>query len=126
MDNIGGAPTSCGGGKRPLWPLILLVVAFASSALLAQYQKKPPDFGGIYSFPTPTHPEPRGIVLLSLDVAMLAVGLGLGHEHDEESILTLSAMECPDCGHIFPAREVKIAPTAATVEICKNRFTEAF
>ena len=34
-----------------------------------------------------------------------------------ESIITLSAMECPDCGHIFPAREVKIAPTAATLPI---------
>ena len=73
------ATEGCGGhAKRPVWPLILLVLAFASSALLAQYQKKPPDFGGIYSFPTPTHPEPRGIVLLSLDVAMLAIGLGLG------------------------------------------------
>ena len=73
------APSRCGGhARRPLWPLILLVVAFASSALLAQYQKKPPDFGGVHAFPTPTHPEPRGVVLLSLDVAMLAVGLGLG------------------------------------------------
>jgi DNA repair protein RadD len=26
-------------------------------------------------------------------------------------------MECPDCGYIFPAREVKIAPTAATLPI---------
>ena len=36
---------------------------------------------------------------------------------DRKAILTLSAMECPDCGHIFPAREVKIAPTAATLPI---------
>ena len=81
MDSTSRSPPSLRAAdarQRPLWPLILLVVAFASSALLAQYQKKPPDFGGIYSFPSPTHPEPRGIVLLSLDVAMLAVGLGLG------------------------------------------------
>jgi NosR/NirI family nitrous oxide reductase transcriptional regulator len=59
-------------------PLLLLVIAFASSALLAQYQKAPPDFGGSYSFPVPTHPEPRGTVARALDVGMLAAGLGLG------------------------------------------------
>lgn len=34
-----------------------------------------------------------------------------------ESILALSATECPDCGYEFPAREVKIAPTAATLPV---------
>lgn len=34
-----------------------------------------------------------------------------------ESIITLSATECPDCGYVFPARAVKIAPTAATLPI---------
>lgn len=34
-----------------------------------------------------------------------------------ESIIALSATECPDCGHVFPAREVKIAPTAATLPV---------
>jgi NosR/NirI family transcriptional regulator, nitrous oxide reductase regulator len=69
----------CGGGRpRSPWPLLLLLVAFASSALIAQYQKAPPDFGGSYSFPTPTHPEPRSGVALGIDVAMLVAGLGLG------------------------------------------------
>ena len=34
-----------------------------------------------------------------------------------DSIIALSAKECPDCGHVFPAREVKIAPTAATLPV---------
>jgi DNA repair protein RadD len=34
-----------------------------------------------------------------------------------ESIVALSATECPDCGYVFPAREVRIAPTAATLPI---------
>ena len=34
-----------------------------------------------------------------------------------ESIIALSAAECPDCGYVFPAREVKIAPTAATLPV---------
>jgi len=66
-----------GGGSRSLWPLVLLLLAFASSTLLAQYQKAPPDFGGIHSFPVPTHPEPRSGVALGIDVAMLVAGLGL-------------------------------------------------
>jgi polyferredoxin len=45
--------------------------------LFAQYQKKPPDFGGTYSFPTPTHPEPRADWVRVLDVVMLVTGLGL-------------------------------------------------
>lgn len=36
---------------------------------------------------------------------------------DCDSIIGLSVMECPDCGYVFPAREVKIAPTAATLPI---------
>jgi DNA repair protein RadD len=34
-----------------------------------------------------------------------------------ESIIALSATECPDCGHVFPARKVRIAPTAATLPV---------
>jgi DNA repair protein RadD len=34
-----------------------------------------------------------------------------------DSIIALSATECPDCGYEFPAREVKIAPTAAALPI---------
>ena len=34
-----------------------------------------------------------------------------------DSIIALSAMECPDCGYVFPAREVKIAHTAATLPV---------
>lgn len=34
-----------------------------------------------------------------------------------DSIIALSATECPDCGFVFPAREVKIAPTAATLPV---------
>ncbi|WP_223425437.1 DEAD/DEAH box helicase [Tateyamaria pelophila] len=33
------------------------------------------------------------------------------------SIIALSVTECPDCGYEFPAREVKIAPTAAALPI---------
>lgn len=36
---------------------------------------------------------------------------------DCDSIIALSATECPDCGFVFPAREVKIAPTAATLPV---------
>lgn len=36
---------------------------------------------------------------------------------DCDSIIALSAMECPDCGYVFSAREVKIAPTAATLPV---------
>lgn len=34
-----------------------------------------------------------------------------------DSIMALSATECPDCGYVFPAREVKIASTAATLPV---------
>jgi len=41
-----------------------------------------------------------------------------------DSIIALSAMECPDCGHVFPAREVKIAPTAATLPVLSPKATQ--
>jgi DNA repair protein RadD len=34
-----------------------------------------------------------------------------------DSIIALSATECPDCGYVFPTRKVKIAPTAATLPV---------
>ena len=34
-----------------------------------------------------------------------------------DSIIALSAIECPDCGYEFPARELKIAPTAAALPV---------
>ncbi|WP_058260756.1 DEAD/DEAH box helicase, partial [Thalassovita autumnalis] len=34
-----------------------------------------------------------------------------------DSIIALSATECSDCGYVFPAREVKITPTAATLPV---------
>lgn len=68
----------CGGPRpRSLWPLILLLLAFAANTVVAQYQRAPPDFGGSHSFPVPTHPEPRSGVALGIDVAMLLAGLGL-------------------------------------------------
>ena len=57
--------------------LLVAVSIFAAGALFAQYQKAPPDFGGSYSFPTPTHPEPDAAWIHGLDVLMLAAGLGL-------------------------------------------------
>jgi NosR/NirI family transcriptional regulator, nitrous oxide reductase regulator len=59
------------------WLLTLLVVVIACSTLFAQYQRKPPDFGGSYSFPTPTHPEPRIFWVRVLDIVLLAAGLAL-------------------------------------------------
>jgi len=64
--------------NRQIASLLFVVAMLASSVLVAQYQKAPPDFGGVYSFPTPTHPEPRNTWVRALDVAMLAAGLGLG------------------------------------------------
>ena len=60
------------------WLVILVFAALASSVLFAQYQRKPPDFGGTYAFPTPTHPEPRTALVRALDVLMLVAGLLLG------------------------------------------------
>ena len=68
---------SCRTPKN-VWLLVLVIAALATSVLFAQYQKAPPDFGGTYSFPTPTHPEPRTAWVHRLDIAMLVVGLGLG------------------------------------------------
>ncbi len=62
---------------KVLW-LLFLVAVLASGVLSAQYQKKPPDFGGTYSFPTPTHPEPRSALIRWVDVGALAFGLALG------------------------------------------------
>jgi polyferredoxin len=47
----------------------------APAAVFAQYQKKPPDFGGSHSFPTPLHPEPAADWLRGLDVFLLALAL---------------------------------------------------
>jgi polyferredoxin len=58
------------------WGLLVLFMLLPSM-LPAQYQKKPPDFGGTHSFPTPTHPEPAAEWLRALDVGLLALGLGL-------------------------------------------------
>ena len=41
-----------------------------------------------------------------------------------ESILPLSSMICPDCGHAFPEREIKIAPTASTSPILCTRKSQ--
>ena len=57
---------------RSLLSAILLI----PNLLQAQYQKAPPDFGSTYAFPTPSHPEPTGNWLRSLDVALLALALG--------------------------------------------------
>ncbi|MBZ5496301.1 MAG: 4Fe-4S binding protein [Acidobacteriia bacterium] len=59
-----------------IW-LLVVVAVLASGVLFAQYQKAPPDFGGTYSFPTPTHPEPRSELVRVLDIAVLVIGLGL-------------------------------------------------
>jgi DNA repair protein RadD len=39
-----------------------------------------------------------------------------------DSIIALSATECPDCGHVFPPREVKIAPTAAALPVLSPKL----
>lgn len=39
-----------------------------------------------------------------------------------DSIIALSATECTDCGYVFPAREVKIAPTAATLPVLSPKI----
>lgn len=58
--------------------LILAAAVLGTAVLYAQYQKAPPDFGGSYSFPTPTHPEPRGTWVRGLDITMLVACLILG------------------------------------------------
>jgi polyferredoxin len=57
------------------WGFFLLI-ALLPNTLTAQYQKKPPDFGSSYSFPTPLHPEPAAGWLRALDVGLLAIALG--------------------------------------------------
>jgi len=54
---------------------LFLAIVLLSGIVLGQYQKAPPDFGGIYSFPTPQHPEPRADWLRGLDVVLLAAAL---------------------------------------------------
>jgi NosR/NirI family transcriptional regulator, nitrous oxide reductase regulator len=55
----------------------MIVACLATSVLFAQYQKAPPDFGGSYGFPTPTHPEPRAYWIRMVDIGMLIVGMTL-------------------------------------------------
>ncbi len=58
--------------------LVALAAVLGSAATLeAQYQREPPDFGGSYVFPTPTHPEPHGGWLRALDAGLIALGLGV-------------------------------------------------
>ncbi len=64
--------------SRRFWLLFLVFAALSSSLLFAQYQKSPPDFGDSYSFPSPTHPEPRSALVRSLDIVLLAAALGTG------------------------------------------------
>ena len=63
--------------RRYLGLVLILISALGSGVLFGQYQKAPPDFGGTYSFPTPTHPEPRSAWVRALDVGVLVGGLGL-------------------------------------------------
>ncbi len=64
--------------SRRFWLLFVVFAVLLSNPLFAQYQKKPPDFGGSYSFPTPTHPEPRGTLVRGLDILALGGALGIG------------------------------------------------
>lgn len=57
--------------------LLVVLAVLAASALFAQYQRTPPDFGESYSLPTPTHPEPDGTWIHTFDILMLAAGLGI-------------------------------------------------
>jgi ferredoxin len=61
--------------KICIWSFFLFLIL--PVALLAQYQKAPPDFGDTYTFPTPSHPEPVSDYLRVLDVGLLALALGL-------------------------------------------------
>jgi len=63
---------------RRLWLLLLVVATLSSSPVFGQYQKQPPDFGDSYTFPTPTHPEPRSALVRGVDMALLAAALGAG------------------------------------------------
>jgi polyferredoxin len=72
MSKFRKARVACGWTSA----LLLLWVIFPSW-LPAQYQKKPPDFGETYSFPTPSHPEPALDWMRALDVSLLAVALAV-------------------------------------------------
>ncbi|MCA6347218.1 DEAD/DEAH box helicase [Phenylobacterium sp.] len=39
---------------------------------------------------------------------------------DCDSIVAAAALECSDCGYIFPARKVKVAPTASTLAVLSS------
>ena len=39
---------------------------------------------------------------------------------DCDSIVAAAALECPDCGYIFPARKVQLAPTASTLAVLSS------
>jgi polyferredoxin len=72
----------------------LAFLLFANT-LTAQYQKKPPDFGGTYAFPTPAHPEPAANWLRGLDVGLLALALAIStwliyKRRDRKGMLLLS------------------------------------
>ena len=41
-----------------------------------------------------------------------------------QSLLPIAVRECPDCGHEFPERHLKIAPTASTAAILSDRRTQ--
>ena len=71
-----GRPPARARGLRFIVPVLVLAV-LAAAVVSAQWQKAPPDFGGSYGFPTPTHPEPRATWLRAVDVAALAAALGL-------------------------------------------------
>jgi ferredoxin len=56
---------------------LLVLLLSLPTALMAQYQKTPPDFGDTYSFPSPVHPEPTANWQRGLDVFLLALGLSV-------------------------------------------------
>lgn len=62
---------------RCLTIAFILVWIILPCSLSAQYQKKPPDFGGTHAFPTPSHPEPTADWLRIMDVGLLAAALGI-------------------------------------------------
>jgi DNA repair protein RadD len=41
-----------------------------------------------------------------------------------DSIIAAAALECPDCGYVFPPREIKIVAQASELEIISNRIPE--
>ena len=64
--------------SRRFWILLVVFAILAVGVSYPQYQRNPPDFGGSYTFPTPTHPEPRADWVRVLDVVLLVAGLALG------------------------------------------------